>query len=125
MANRLYEFRGKRISNGEWIFGDLIQDRETGECFICEPANCDEMLEVNPETVGQFTGKFDMNGNKIFEGDIVEDTLLQKAYKIRWDDFASSYGYAVEKQNFITALWQKSSGIIKVIGNIYDSKIKL
>ena len=83
------------------------------------------MIEVDPETVGQFTGKNDMYGNKIFEGDIIEDTLLQKYYKVRWDDYSSSYGYAERNQNFITSLWQKNSEIIKVIGNIYDSKIKL
>ena len=56
---REYKFRGRRIDNGEWVHGYLIEDR-----YIVGPVvewtedyfSTEFWFKVDPETVGQYTG---------------------------------------------------------------------
>ncbi|MFE4569970.1 YopX family protein [Paenibacillus chitinolyticus] len=93
--SRPIKFRGKRLDNGGWVYGNLvtynnkpaIQDyyQSNGEIFL-----------VDPETVGQYTGLRDSKrteeypeGQEIYEGDIVR---YQDAY-----DTSSECGYDWEE----------------------------
>ena len=65
-------FRAKRFPYHEWIQGYYLQKTaESSEVYHCMVATDGYLYDVDPDTVGEFTGFLDVNGNKIFSGDIV------------------------------------------------------
>lgn len=132
-------FRGKRVDNGEWMEGDLIQSRD--KTYIHPKANSFRvsetglsklivLREVYPETVGEYTGLTDKNGKKIFEGDILQDKFGQIKivdYSDEWGAFRTCFVRALNDEgkivatvggaSFVGTIWRK----YEVIGNIHDN----
>lgn len=72
---RQYLFHGKRVDNGEWVEGYYVKaeklDKSGYEHFIIEEGADGGSHLVVQESVGEWTGVYDINQRKIFENDIV------------------------------------------------------
>ena len=94
-------FRGKQIGGCEWVYGDLLiqhpfRSKDKVQCCISSDTAfvsdgytaedplvlIDSLIDVIPETVGQFTDLFDCNRIKIFEGDILRGTSYLYGYDL-------------------------------------------
>jgi uncharacterized phage protein (TIGR01671 family) len=113
-------FRG-RTESGEWVEGDLHQI--DGHCFI----RVDEGFQsisiklVDPATVGQFTGLYDANKKRIFEGDIVK--AWETIYKVVFRDgmFELSQGAKEIIEDTFVSFWQVYGNEKEIIGTIHDN----
>lgn len=137
--NREIIFRGKRIDNGEWVYGDLCQEN-SGRKVIRTNLNTwgdnsddiepyGEEKYVHPNTVGQYTVLKDKNGKEIWENDIVKTPLLDPIFGDILADAWCNAEIRFRNASFVVSYYKSSHNVylqdlydkIEVIGNIYDN----
>ena len=121
-------FRAKRLTGGMWLEGMWLEGSlwmDNGAPKILTPGNC-VGYDVDPATIGQYTGIKDRDGKRVFEGDVVQEVYGEKVYnktfvvsmdpdRRGWFPFACGDGCGCCE----TDVWTPDHAL--VIGNVHDN----
>ena len=142
--NREIRYKAKRCDNKQWVEGSLIVlDADSGYYFITEEYLSASTLPVkdliynhtylvNPNTLCQYTGLTDNNGNKIWENDILHcknrDMVEEADFttQVEWDDDCKGFLMQDTAYSFVglDAINPNIQGIYEVVehlGNVFDN----
>lgn len=136
--NREILFRGKRMDNGEWVTGDLLSGKRYGQVSDVwigttvynpggqyEPPGWEASeYDVDPATVGQYTGLKDKNGTRIFEGDILRNVKTGEIVSVKWHGTMAGFVWSKRRTDNkhlsdfgeLFRVYDK----YEVVGNIHD-----
>lgn len=127
-------FKAKRKDNGKWFEGyyqkkyDFLGNEEH-RIFHADSYTVWEYAEVDPETLCQFTGLCDKNGNKIWENDIVNHN--GEYAPVKFGRYCSCFDYGNYNSGFYVdfpekTFYRKELGYwcrkVKAAGNVFDNK---
>lgn len=143
IIKRTIKFRGFNRKNNQWIYGFYLQNR--GAHFVCPDELATgrswEDYEIDPETLGQYTGLTTGSGDEVYEGDIIgidgSPELGIRLVVFYEESFnvatCQDYSYLLKgvhpyfnDYTHMTCLNEWSStGLVRVIGNIHENPEQL
>lgn len=122
-----YASGGPYISKGDWMYGNLMIEKQPcgciRGCYIVRDTHRFEKIEVDPATVGQYTGLKDKNGVKIFEGDFLgSSTTHNLLVSVR--EGHTMVTFKIRGENYVRPIFQwdiVDDEHLVVIGNKWDN----
>lgn len=118
------KFKAKRLDGKGWAIGDLLHSYDNGA--IIAPIEDGGAFSVDPDTICQFTGEKDMNGNDIYICDIISNLETGSIIEVEWNErlkrldykfFNADKDFEVPFRLFVSRYKR-----IVVVGNKFDKK---
>ncbi len=119
---RTIKFRGRRIDNGEWVYGYYRFRNFSKQHIIYSFKNeVAYIFEVDPSTVGQYIGTHYGDGKEMYEGDKMRSNEHKINCKIVWEKETTCYSMAWDDGKITRFRKFYDYDELEYIGNIHES----
>lgn len=113
-------FRGKTIKDNKWVYGYYTSDKN-GHYILVNYDNDIKQHTVYENSVGQWTGRYDKNGTKMFEGDIVAKPFSIVLLTVKYNEQNSQYMlYKPKSTAYCMPTMIPNNNEITIAGNQFD-----